>query len=82
MKCRGNQPTMRAFVVRALSFLAVVALTLNPILIPAVASDYRAAARGFASGTPDGLAVWVITSCLALEDGAREALAIAEASSG
>jgi hypothetical protein len=44
--------------------------------------DYRAAARGFASGTPDGLAVWLITCCLALEDGAREALAIAEASSG
>ncbi len=44
-------------------------------------SDYRAAARGFASGTPDGLAVWLITSCLALEDGAREALAIAEAAS-
>ncbi|MCW2588244.1 MAG: hypothetical protein JWQ86_671 [Mycobacterium sp.] len=43
--------------------------------------DYRAAARGFASGTPDGLAVWLITSCLALEDGAREALAIAESSS-
>jgi pilus assembly protein CpaC len=32
---------MRAFVVRALSFSAVVALTLNPALTPVVASDYR-----------------------------------------
>ncbi|SHK29711.1 pilus assembly protein CpaC [Bradyrhizobium lablabi] len=44
MECRGNQPTMRAFLVRALSFSAVVALTLNPALTPVVASDYRAAA--------------------------------------
>jgi pilus assembly protein CpaC len=44
MKCRGNQWTMRANMVRALSFSAVVALTLNPALTPVVASDYRAAA--------------------------------------
>ena len=44
MKCRGNQPPMRAFVVRALSFSAVAALTLNPALSPVVAADYRAAA--------------------------------------
>jgi pilus assembly protein CpaC len=42
MKCRGNQ-LMRTFVVRALSFSAVAALTLNPALTPVVASDYRAA---------------------------------------
>jgi pilus assembly protein CpaC len=41
MKCGGNQLTMRAFVVRALSFSAVIALTLNPALTPVVASDYR-----------------------------------------
>src|SRR5258708_2458047 len=35
---------MRAFVVRALSFSAVVALTLNPALTPVVASDYGVAA--------------------------------------
>ncbi|WP_456734279.1 type II and III secretion system protein family protein [Bradyrhizobium sp. USDA 3364] len=34
---------MRAFMVRALSFSAVAALTLNPALSPVVASDYRAA---------------------------------------
>jgi pilus assembly protein CpaC len=40
MKCRGNKPVMRAFVNRALSFSAVAALTLNPVL----AADYRLAA--------------------------------------
>ena len=44
MECRGNQPKMRAFWVRALSFSAVAALTLNPALAPVAASDYRAAA--------------------------------------
>jgi pilus assembly protein CpaC len=43
MKCRGNQLVMRASIVRALSFSAVAALTLNPALTPVVASDYRAA---------------------------------------
>jgi len=41
---------MRAFVVRALSFSAVAALTLNPALTPVVASDYRAAAPVVADG--------------------------------
>jgi pilus assembly protein CpaC len=44
MKCGGNQPAKRTFLVRALSFSAVAALTLNPALTPVVASDYRAAA--------------------------------------
>ncbi|MDI1262255.1 MAG: pilus assembly protein N-terminal domain-containing protein, partial [bacterium] len=43
MKCRGKQPMMRTFIVRALSFSAVAALTLNPALTPVVASDYRVA---------------------------------------
>src|SRR3979411_704452 len=50
MQCRGNQPAMRTFIVRALSFSAVVALTLNPALTPVVASDYRAAAPVAADG--------------------------------
>jgi pilus assembly protein CpaC len=33
---------MRAFLARALSYSAVAALTLNPVLTPAIASDYRA----------------------------------------
>ena len=44
MKCRANQTKMRTFLVRALSFSAVAALTLNPALTPVVASDYRVAA--------------------------------------
>ncbi len=49
MKCRGNQLAMRTFLVRALSFSAVTALTLNPALTPVVASDYRAAAAPIAA---------------------------------
>jgi pilus assembly protein CpaC len=44
MKCREIQPMMRTSIVRALSFSAVAALTLNPALTPVVASDYRTAA--------------------------------------
>jgi pilus assembly protein CpaC len=44
MKCRGNQLAMRTVLIRALSFSAVTALTLNPALTPVVASDYRVAA--------------------------------------
>jgi pilus assembly protein CpaC len=44
MQCRGNQPTMRNFMVRALSFSAVAALTLNPVLMPVMAADYHVAA--------------------------------------
>ena len=41
MKCGVDKRTLRAFTVRALSFAGVAALTLNPALTPAVASDYR-----------------------------------------
>ena len=44
MKCRGNKSVMRAFVTRALSFSAAAALTLNPVLSPVLAADYRATA--------------------------------------
>src|ERR1700736_819112 len=50
MECRGNQLLMRTFLVRALSFSAVAALTLNPALTPVVASDYRVAAPVVADG--------------------------------
>jgi pilus assembly protein CpaC len=39
MKCRGNKPAMRAFLVRALSFSAAAALTLNPAWTPVVATE-------------------------------------------
>jgi pilus assembly protein CpaC len=41
---------MRTFTVRALSFSTVAALTLNPALMPVVASDYRVAAPSVADG--------------------------------
>ena len=42
MQCRVNRPTMRTLAVRALSFAAVAALTLNQAVTPVMASDYRA----------------------------------------
>jgi pilus assembly protein CpaC len=41
MNRRGNQRNVRALSVRALAFSAAAALTLNPALMPVVASDYR-----------------------------------------
>jgi len=43
------------------------------------AAEYRDAARGFAAGTPDGMAGWLVLCCRALRTGAQEALSIAEA---
>jgi pilus assembly protein CpaC len=48
MRCRVNRPTMRALMVRALSFSAVVALTVSPSMAPVVAADYSAAAAAAA----------------------------------
>jgi len=42
MKCGGYQLAMRTFLVRALSFSAVAALTLNPALTPVVAAESAA----------------------------------------
>ncbi len=50
MKCGAIQPAMRTLLVRALSFSAVTALTLNPALTPVVASDYRVAAPVVSDG--------------------------------
>ena len=50
MKRRGNQRSMRALMARALSFSAVTAFTLNPVLTPVVASDYRASVPVSADG--------------------------------
>jgi len=41
MKCRGNQLSTRTSLICALSFSAAAAITLNPALVPALASDYR-----------------------------------------
>jgi hypothetical protein len=78
--------TADGVVARAVSRLVTIATGLDPhgLGVPEMywmrhSGDYRAAARGFASGTPDGLAAWLVMSCRALHAGAREALAIAQA---
>jgi hypothetical protein len=75
-------------VARAVSRLITITSGLDPhgLGVPEVywmrqSGDYRAAARGFQSGTPDGLTAWILTSCTAFHAGAREALAIAQAAS-
>jgi hypothetical protein len=75
-------------VARAVSRLVTIASGLDPhgLGVPEVywmrhAGDYRTAARGFAAGTPDGLAAWLVMSGRALHAGAREALSIAQATS-
>lgn len=72
-------------VARAVSRLVTIAGGLDPhgLGVPEVswmrrAADYRDAARGFAAGTPDGIAAWLKLCCRALQDGARDALSIAE----
>lgn len=78
--------TADGVVARAVSRLVTIASGLDPhgLGVPEVfwmrhSGDYRAAARGFASGTPDGLAAWLVLSSRALHAGAREALSIAQA---
>src|SRR6202000_1126170 len=48
MKYRGSRLTMRALVVRALSFSAVAALALYPALTPVVAADHAPISGGAA----------------------------------
>ncbi|WJR77703.1 type II and III secretion system protein family protein [Bradyrhizobium sp. NP1] len=50
MRFGAKQATMRALMVRALSFSAAAALTLNPALAPVVASDYRVPPLAAADG--------------------------------
>jgi hypothetical protein len=80
--------TADGVVARAVSRLVTIASGLDPhgLGVPEVywmrhSGDYRAAARGFSSGTPDGLEAWLVLSARALHAGAREALSIAKAAS-
>ncbi len=75
-------------VARAISRLVSIASGLDPhgLGVPEVywlrrADEYREAAAGFASGTREGVCSWLLMCCRGLEDGAREALSIAEAAS-
>jgi hypothetical protein len=73
-------------VARAASRLTLVAWGLDPqaLSVPEVghvelASDYVQAAAGYASGEPAAVAGWVRHCCAAIALGAREGLAICEA---
>ena len=50
MKCRADLATLRTSMVRALSFSAALALTLDPALTPVIAADYRPTAPVAADG--------------------------------
>src|SRR3569832_742162 len=50
MKSSQNQRTRRPWLVRALSFSAAAAFTLNPALAPAIAADYRTVPSQAADG--------------------------------
>ncbi|MEH3157300.1 MAG: oxidoreductase [Gordonia paraffinivorans] len=78
--------TVNGVVARAAARLAGAAAGLDPhcLGVPEVtwlrrAQDYRAGVTGFASGTADGLAAWLVLHMQALESGASEARSIAEA---
>lgn len=73
-------------VARSVSRLVTMASGLDPhgLGVPEVfwlrrADEYRSAAAEFAGGRPEGVGAWLLLCCRALEDGAREALSIAEA---
>lgn len=79
-------PTANGVVARAAARLAAIAAGLDPkgLAVPEVghlrrAAEYRRAAQGFASGTPEGLTEWLLHCCAQWEAGAREGLSIAEA---
>ncbi|MGB9227875.1 MAG: oxidoreductase, partial [Mycobacterium sp.] len=76
-------------VARAVARLVTIATGLDPhgLGVPEVIwmrqpAQYRAAASGFADGTPDGVARWLVLCCRAMQAGAQEALSIAETVAG
>ncbi|MGH3762513.1 oxidoreductase [Actinophytocola sp.] len=78
--------TANGVVARAAARLTTISTGLDPkgLIVPEVCylrrSDrYAAAAAGFATGTDEGLADWILFCCEAVEAGAREATSIAEA---
>jgi hypothetical protein len=72
-------------VARAVSRLVTIASGLDPhgLGVPEVSwmrkpVEYRDAALGFAEGTPRGLGAWLVLCCRAMQEGAQEAVSIAE----
>jgi hypothetical protein len=79
-------PSANGVVARAAARLAAISSGLDPrgLAVPEVGhlragAAYREAARGFAAGTPDGLAAWIRHCCDQWVAGAREGRSIADA---
>jgi hypothetical protein len=80
-------PQGTGLVARAAERLTLVARGLDPksLVIPELghleaggAQTYRLRARGFAEGSPEGVAAWLLHCCEAVSLGAREATAVCE----
>ena len=78
--------TANGVVARGSARLVTLASGLDPhgLGVPEVhwlkrSDDYRRLGAGFSSGTPEGLAEWIIFCCAALTSGAAEAKSIADA---
>ncbi len=76
-------------VARAVSRLVTIASGLDPhgLGVPEVSwmrqpAAYRDAAGGFAAGTPEGVASWLVLCCRGMRAGAQEAITIADALAG
>jgi len=79
-------PSANGVVGRAAARLAAISSGLDPrgLAVPEVGhlragAAYRDAARGFATGTPEGLAAWIRHCCDQWVMGAREGRSIADA---
>ncbi|MFT3898880.1 MAG: oxidoreductase [Gordonia sp. (in: high G+C Gram-positive bacteria)] len=79
-------PHANGIVARGASRLSCVATGLDPhnLGVPEVAwlkrpAEYHRAASAFGEGTPEGVGEWILLCCSALEAGAAEAAAIADA---
>lgn len=77
--------TADGVIARAAARLSIISSGLDPkgLVVPEVAhfrrqEQYAEAARGFATGSPEGVAGWIVHCCSALEAGAREAKSIAD----
>jgi hypothetical protein len=78
-------PSANGVVARAAARLTAVTAGLDPkgLAVPEVghlrrAAEYRATAAGFAAGTREGLAAWLLHCCAQWEMGAREGISIAD----
>jgi hypothetical protein len=78
--------TANGVVARAAARLTAIATGFDPkgLCVPEVghlrhAAEYRSRAAGFAAGTVDGIAAWLLHCCEQWEAGATEGLSIADA---